>query len=154
MHADTLYNRMVEQEAEVEKAKDEGRPIPKFGPILTPAQTAALAAKPIPAHTTTTAAATTATQGGQGYEPETDGLTPEQQEILREKLEKVPEEDREAEEAALKGEWRAKAEVANRVQDLWKQQERDRRARKEKGEQTLWDRVSGVFGGSGEEGKK
>ena len=83
MHADTLYNRMVEQEAEVEKAKDEGRPIPKFGPILTPAQTAALAAKPIPAHTTTTAAATTATQGGQGYEPETDGLTPEQQEILR-----------------------------------------------------------------------
>ncbi|RYP65992.1 hypothetical protein DL771_008039 [Monosporascus sp. 5C6A] len=141
LHADKLYHRMLEQEAEVEKAKAEGRPIPKFTSLIPPrGPVAAVAA-------TTTADLE---------------LTPEQQETLRARLEKVPEEDRAAEAEAIKGEWRAKAEVASRVQGLWKQQEEDRRARKERGEQTMWDKVAAAFGGGGgggggggdDEGKK
>ena len=36
MHADTLYHRMLEQEAAVNKAKEAGEPIPTFPPILAP----------------------------------------------------------------------------------------------------------------------
>ncbi|RYP41716.1 hypothetical protein DL768_010450 [Monosporascus sp. mg162] len=136
LHADKLYHRMLEQEAEVEKAKAEGRPTPKFTPLIPPQRPVA-------------AAAATADLE----------LTPEQQETLRARLEKVPEEDRAAEAEAIKGEWRAKAEVASRVQGLWRQQEEDRRARKERGEQTMWDKVAAAFGGGGggggdSEGKK
>ncbi|KAI1752783.1 hypothetical protein F4782DRAFT_500013 [Xylaria castorea] len=126
MHADALYQRMLTQEAEIEAAKKEGRPIPKFAP---------LAPRPI--------VATAAPQ------PE---LTAEQQETLKAKLEKVPEEDRAAEEEAFKGEMRAKAEVASRVQGLWKQQELEREMRKQKGEETMWDKVTGAFGSSGNNG--
>ncbi|KAI1431401.1 hypothetical protein GGR50DRAFT_700096 [Xylaria sp. CBS 124048] len=122
MHADTLYHRMLKQEAEIEEAKKEGREIPKFAPLA-----------PKPMVGTTTA------------DPE---LSPEQQEILRAKLEKVAEEDRAAEEEAIKGEMRAKSEIASRVESLWQQQERERQMRKEKGEETMWDRVAGAFSSS------
>jgi hypothetical protein len=123
MHADTLYQRLMKQEAEIEAAKKEGRPIPKFAPLV--ARPMVRAAIP---------------------EPE---LTPEQQEMIKSKLEKVAEEDRAAEEEAIKAELRAKAEVASKVQSLWRQQELERQMRKEKGEETMWDRVAGVFKGSG-----
>ncbi|KAK5631651.1 hypothetical protein RRF57_007365 [Xylaria bambusicola] len=122
MHADALYHRMLKQEAEMEAAKKEGRPIPKFAPLV-----------PRPMATSITP------------EPE---LTQEQQETLKARLEKVAEEDRAAEEEAYKGELRAKAEVASKVQGLWKQQELERQIRKQKGEETLWDKAAGVFGGN------
>ncbi|KAI0505662.1 hypothetical protein F5B22DRAFT_626774 [Xylaria bambusicola] len=122
MHADALYHRMLKQEAEMETAKKEGRPIPKFAPLVPRSM----------------ANATTP-------EPE---LTLEQHETLKARLEKVAEEDRAAEEEAYKGELRAKAEVASKVEGLWKQQERDRQMRKQKGEETMWDKVAGAFGGN------
>ncbi|KAI0454885.1 hypothetical protein F5B21DRAFT_473810 [Xylaria acuta] len=123
MHADALYHRMQTQEAEIEAAKKEGRPIPKFTPLVPKPMVVATAPEP--------------------------ELTPEQQETLKAKLEKVAEEDRAAEEEAYKGEIRAKAEVASRVQGLWKQQDLERQMRKQKGEETMWDKVAGAFGGSG-----
>ncbi|KAI1191881.1 hypothetical protein F5B17DRAFT_206625 [Nemania serpens] len=128
MHADALFHRMMKQEAEIEAAKKEGRPIPKFEPLV-----------PRPMVSATVP------------EPE---LTPEQQETLKARLEKVAEGDRAAEEEAIKGEMRAKAEVASKVQDLWKQQELERRMRKEKGEATLWDRVAGAFSSGNSQEKK
>lgn len=124
MHADALYHRMLKQEAEIEAARKEGREIPKFAPLVM---------KPM-VNTIT---------------PDLE-LTPEQQETLKARLEKVAEEDRTAEEEAIKGELRAKAEVAAKVEGLWKQQELERQIRKQKGEETWWDRAAGVFGsGSG-----
>lgn len=119
MHADALFQRMMKQEAEIEAAKKEGRPIPKFEPLVPRPMVNAVAPEP--------------------------ELTPEQQETLKARLEKVAEGDRAAEEEAIKGELRAKAEVATKVQELWKQQELERRIRKEKGEETLWDRAAGAF---------
>ncbi|KAI1368295.1 hypothetical protein F5Y08DRAFT_296274 [Xylaria arbuscula] len=123
MHADALYHRMLKQEAEIETARKEGREIPKFAPLVTRPMVNAAAPEP--------------------------ELTPEQQETLKARLEKVAEEDRAAEEEAVRGELRAKAEVASKVQSLWKQQELERQMRKQKGEETMWDRVAGAFGGSG-----
>ncbi|KAI1739205.1 hypothetical protein F4680DRAFT_423147 [Xylaria scruposa] len=123
MHADALYHRMLKQEAEIDAAKKEGRPIPKFAPLVPRPMVAAAAPQP--------------------------ELTPEQQETLRAKLENVAEEDRAAEEEAFKGEIRAKAEVASKVQGLWRQQDLERQMRKQKGEETLWDKVAGAFGSSG-----
>ncbi|KAI1314295.1 hypothetical protein F5Y03DRAFT_7455 [Xylaria venustula] len=128
MHADALYHRMLTQEAEIEAAKKEGRPIPKFAPLV-----------PRPMVSSGVA------------EPE---LTPEQQETLKARLENVAEEDRAAEEEAIKGEMRAKAEVASKVQGLWQQQELERQIRKQKGEETMWDKVAGVFGSSNNQEKK
>lgn len=127
----------MEREAEIEKAKAEGRPLPKFAPLLSAETATALANKK----------STTAQQP----EPELE-LTPDQQETLRNKLEKTAEEDRPAEEAALRGEWRARREVASRVQTLWAQQEQERRERKERGEQTMWDRLAGAFSSVGSSG--
>ncbi|KAI0384194.1 hypothetical protein F5Y04DRAFT_238095 [Hypomontagnella monticulosa] len=126
MHADTLYHRMLSQEAEVAAAKKEGRPIPKFPPLISKLPT-------------------TIEQQPQRQNQQQEELTQEQLGILRERLKKVAEEDRVAEEEAIRAEFRVKAEVASRVQDLWKKQEEDRRARKERGEETLWDKLSGTF---------
>ncbi|KAI1334394.1 hypothetical protein F5Y15DRAFT_401765 [Xylariaceae sp. FL0016] len=122
MHADALYQKMTAQEAEIEAARKEGRPLPTFAPLIPKKPVAIPAAA------------------------EQMELTPEQQETLKAKLEKVAVEERATEAEAIKAEWRAKAEVADRVQDLWKQQEVERQMRKEKGEQTMWDKVTGAFG--------
>ncbi|KAI0006502.1 hypothetical protein F4779DRAFT_596144 [Xylariaceae sp. FL0662B] len=132
MHADALYHRLLSQEAEIEAAKQEGRPIPTFPPLIPRASIAAAAAA---------SSAATAEQ-------QMEDLTPEQREILRARLKKVAEEDRAAEAEAYRGEIRAKAEVASRVQGLWKQQEQDRRTRRERGEETMWDKVVGTFSSS------
>ncbi|KAI1081958.1 hypothetical protein F5B20DRAFT_533884 [Whalleya microplaca] len=133
MHADTLFHRLLSQEAEIEAARAEGRPLPKFPPLIPQ----------VSVGTTTAAVATRPIE-----------LTPEQREILKAKLEKVAPEDRAAEEEAYKGELRAKADVADRVKGLWKQQELDRQTRRERGEETMWDKVTGVFGsGSGNDKK-
>ncbi|KAI8965447.1 hypothetical protein F5Y11DRAFT_313154 [Daldinia sp. FL1419] len=125
MHADTLYHRMLSQEAEITAAREEGRPIPRFPPLIPRLD-----------------------QQQQTQQP-AEELTLDQQETLRARLKKVPEEDRAAEEEAVRAEFRAKAEVASRVQDLWKKQEQDRQARKARGEETLWDKVTGTFRSDG-----
>ncbi|KAI8626674.1 hypothetical protein F5Y19DRAFT_478334 [Xylariaceae sp. FL1651] len=127
MHADTLYHRLLDQEAEIEAAKKEGRTVPKFAPLVPKPMVAAA----VP-------------------EPE---MTPEYQEILKTRLEKVAEEDKAAEEEAFRAEMRAKAEVASRVQGLWQQQELERQKRKERGEQTMWDKVAGAFSSDNKENK-
>ncbi|KAI0149807.1 hypothetical protein F4776DRAFT_603263 [Hypoxylon sp. NC0597] len=125
LHADTLYHRLLSQEAEIAAAKKEGRPIPQFPPILPRVSVAA--------------------DQQQKQLQQEDDLTPEQRSILKERLKKVAEEDRDAEEEAYRAELRAKAEVATRVQDLWKKQEQERQERRERGEETLWDKLSGTF---------
>ncbi|OIW24093.1 hypothetical protein CONLIGDRAFT_585111 [Coniochaeta ligniaria NRRL 30616] len=122
MHADRLYHRLMEQEAAVDEAKKEGKPVPKFEPLIP---------KPIIRITD---------------EREDISLSPHLQRTLKEQLEKVPEEERHAEEEAIKAELRAKAEVAARVQDIWAEQAREKEQRRKEGKLTIGDRVSGLFG--------
>ncbi|KAK6074201.1 autophagy protein [Seiridium cupressi] len=124
MHADGLYHKYLQQEAEIEAAKAEGRPVPKFAPLVPKKPVVAIAA------------------------PETE-LNLEQQALLKTRLEKVAEEDRPAEEQAFRAELRAKAELNTRIKGIWDQQAEERRARQESGQATTWDRImSSVRGGS------
>ncbi|KAI0882109.1 uncharacterized protein GGS22DRAFT_170091 [Annulohypoxylon maeteangense] len=124
LHADALYQRFLAQEAEIAAAKAEGRPIPKFTPLIPRLN-----------------------QPQQKQQQEE--LSTEQQEMLMERLKKVPEQDRVTEEEAIRAEWRAKAEVASQVEGLWRKQAMDRQQRKERGEETMWDKLSGPFRGTG-----
>ncbi|KAI0473953.1 hypothetical protein GGR56DRAFT_649766 [Xylariaceae sp. FL0804] len=174
MHADTLYHRMMAQEAEIAQAKEEGRPVPTFAPLIsrkadgTTATTSTAAANANAPTTTSTNTTTTPSSSvaaatsrieeeelGWGGAAE---LTPEKRQVLRDKLKDVAEEDRAAEAEAIKAEWRAKAEVADRVEHLWRQQERERRERRDRGEETYWDRLADAFnrggGGGGGGGDK
>ncbi|KAM0808078.1 putative Autophagy protein [Seiridium cardinale] len=124
MHADGLYHKYLQQEAEIEAAKAEGRPVPKFAPLVPKKPIVAIAA------------------------PETE-LNLEQQALLKTRLEKVAEEDRPAEEQAFRAELRAKAELNTRIKGIWDQQAEERRARQESGQATTWDRImSSVRSGS------
>lgn len=121
LHADALYHRMLDQEAAVEKAKAEGTPIPQFAPVF-PRATAAEQADGTP-------------------------LDAETQKLWKEKLDKLPEEDRAAEAEAIRAELRAKAEMASKVKDLWQEQAEQRKARREQGQETIGDKITGFFSG-------
>lgn len=124
MHADKLYHQLMEQEEAIDLAKKEGRPLPKFQPLIPKPMGAASkeAEDPLPT------------------------LSPELQKTLDKQLEGVPEEERQAEEVALKAELRAKAEVAAQVRSIWEEQAKEREVRRQEGRLTLGDRINSLFG--------
>ncbi|KAK6214093.1 hypothetical protein LQW54_004695 [Pestalotiopsis sp. IQ-011] len=125
MHADSMYHKFLQQEAEIDAAKAEGKPVPKFEPVVPKKPLVALAA------------------------PETE-LSLEQQQLLKTRLEKVDEIDRPAEEQAFRAELRAKAELSARLRGIWDQQIEERKARQASGQATTWDRVMGAVRGDNE----
>lgn len=135
LHADKLYHQMLEQDAAVEAAKKEGRPIPKFEPVIP---------KPVAG----------AAGGSGGDESATARMSEAAKRRAAEALEKLSAEERAAEEAAIEAEMRSKAEMVGKIKDLWKEQEAEREARLQKGEATVWDKATAAFryvsGSSGE----
>lgn len=129
LHADKLYHQMLEQDAAVEAAKKEGRPIPKFEPVIP---------KPVAG----------------ADESATARMSEAAKRRAAEALEKLSAEERAAEEAAIEAEMRSKAEMVGKIKDLWKEQEAEREARLQKGEATVWDKATAAFryvsGSSGE----
>ncbi|KAG6025021.1 hypothetical protein E4U41_001633 [Claviceps citrina] len=128
MHADRLYQRMMDHEAAVERAKQQGAPLPVFDPALP----------------STTTARTTASVAP----------TDELEKQWREKLDKLPAEERVVEEAALRADLQAKSAVAQSVKQIWAHQREERDARKVDGQGTFVDGLVGLFGRGGGEGKK
>ncbi|KAK2594802.1 Vacuolar protein sorting-associated protein atg6 [Conoideocrella luteorostrata] len=124
MHADTLYERMLDHEAAVEQAKKDGTPVPPFDPALPKAS----APKVTP--------------------------TDELEKQWREKLDKLPEDERVVEEAALRADLQAKSDVASSVKQIWASQKEERDARKAGGGSTFTDTLNGLFSRNGNEGKK
>lgn len=125
MHADSLYDRMLRHEETVEQAKKDGTPIPTFDPALPKAS--------VPRATPTS----------------------ELEKTWKEKLDKLPEDERVFEEAALRADLQAKSDVATNVKQLWAAQKEERETRKSEGQATLGDTFSALFGkGSGGPGSK
>ncbi|KAF5002179.1 hypothetical protein FGRMN_555 [Fusarium graminum] len=119
MHADSLYQRMMKHEEAVEKAKVEGLPAPVFQATLPKAKVGAV----MP--------------------------TEELQQQWKEQLDKLPAEERIVEEAALRADLQAKAEVAGSVQKIWDTQAEQRKQRQAEGNSTFGDYVASLFGRSG-----
>ncbi|KAF5595451.1 uncharacterized protein FSUBG_9138 [Fusarium subglutinans] len=119
MHADSLYQRMIKHEEAVEKAKAEGLPVPVFQATLPKAKKDAV----MP--------------------------TEELQQQWKEQLDKLPAEERVVEEAALRADLQAKAEVAGSVQKIWDTQAEQRKQRQAEGTSTFGDYIASLFGKSG-----
>jgi hypothetical protein len=130
MRADELYHRMLAHEREVEKAKEEGREAPVFKTLFEDAP-------PAP-----TAGRADAADGGVDV-PEPSAAVVASWKTT---LDKLPPEEREAEEKALRAEHRAKAEMAAKVQGLWQEQAKEREKRKAEGKETFMDKFSALAG--------
>ena len=145
MHADTLYHRMLAQEAAVEEAKAAGLPEPQFAPILSSVS------KSIKANNNTSATAATTAPSPQPTSkddlppltPETQTLlTPASQAALRERLKGMTPMERELEERGVIMEAKAASETGKQVTDIIGQ----RKKRREEGKATAGDTISGWFG--------
>ncbi|KAF5027585.1 hypothetical protein F66182_327 [Fusarium sp. NRRL 66182] len=119
MHADSLYQRMIKHEEAVEKAKAEGLPAPVFQATIPKTKKNEVAP------------------------------TEELQQQWKEQLEKLPAEERAIEEAALRADLQAKAEVAGSVQKIWDTQAEERKQRQAEGKSTFGDYLASLFGKSG-----
>ncbi|POR38024.1 Uncharacterized protein TPAR_01773 [Tolypocladium paradoxum] len=119
MHADLLYQRMLRHEEEVEQAKKNGMPIPVFESALPRANASAVTP------------------------------TEEVEKQWKEKLDKLPEDERAVEEAALRADLQAKADVAKNVKKIWDAKKEERDTRKAEGQSTMGDSVAALFGRRG-----
>lgn len=138
MRADDMYRRQKQQEEEIAKAKEEGRPIPTFAPVTATAPVVPTA--PLPQ---TTAATTGSGDSVSTMEPDAETLESWRSRLEKEKLSDA---ERRAEMEALRGEYRAKQEIAAQVSKLKEESTRDREARKAEGKETMGDRFKSIFG--------
>lgn len=151
MHADTLYHKMLDQEAQVEKAKAEGLPIPTFPPLMSnpvidkdhPSTLSMPKYQAMPE-----SQATGTTDNRRISENERDlkaGLNAESAKNLDTRLDKLSPEERELEVEAIRAEYRAGEHVAGRLNSIYQKQEDEKKARKEAGKETLGDYLGSLF---------
>jgi len=134
MHADTLYHRMLDQEAAIETAKAEGRPIPEFPPLLS--KTSISKTSPTrPTQSTSTSTIDMASQ-----------LSPAVQAQLKKRLEGLNDEQRQVEERAIAAEIQAGEQLAGHLGTIYQKQDEERQRRKDQGKETIGDKVASVFG--------
>jgi hypothetical protein len=110
MHSDTLYQRMIAHEAAVEKAKQEGAPLPQFELRIPQVKTI----KP----------------------------SEEQEKTWKEALDKLPEDERAAEEAALRADLAVNLTAAQDIKKFRAEKEKEREQRRAEGKATLSDNLA------------
>ena len=144
MHADTLYHRMLDQEKAQKEAEKAGLPIPQFPPILQKPRSAASAPASVPAPLEPEPAAQTSLPVQKVAQM--NHLTPEARAELKKRMKDKPEVVRELEQKAMLAEAESDVSVAKRVSALQSSGMERRKERREKGEATLGDTISGWFG--------
>ena len=148
MHADTLYHRMLAQEAAAADAKAAGRPEPQFAPILPSVSKSTTSQTPAPDNINTTAtppaaAAAASNDGLPPLMPELEkALTPAAQAALRERLKSMTTIERELEERSALMDAETARETGRQVTEVIEQKKK----RKEEGKETAGDTISGWFG--------
>lgn len=156
MHADRLYHRMLDQEAAIAKAKEEGLPIPQFGPLIdkvkvteTPEEAAVMANKveesPVSLFAKQTAAQLR--KGEKVEESPISKLSDSVQKQIKEKLEGMSGIERELEEKALIAEVTMGQQVNKNLKNIFSKEAAEREKRREEGKETIIDRFTSIFGG-------
>ena len=154
MHADTLYHRMLDQEKAIEAAKEAGQPIPSFPPILSQSRSpkptltppfSTPSSSPLPEIMAEKQQSQVESSRQTGVERDVK-LTEEARAELRKRTKDQPEIVKELEERAMHAEAVSDLGVAKRVNELTKARDQARKERREKGEATVGDTVSGWFG--------
>ena len=141
MHADTLYHRMLSQEAAAADAKAAGLPEPEFAPILSSVSRSTNAK---PDTSGTAPAPKAATKNAlPDLAPETRAyLNAAAQAELRERMKGMTSVERELEERGTVMEVRMASEAGKQVSSVFG----ERKKRREDGTATFGDTVSGWFG--------
>jgi hypothetical protein len=137
MHADTLYHRMLDQEKAIEEAKEAGRPIPTFEPLLSKSKPSI--ASQLPGEE----AAPKAVGPGQIKPSDLPVAT---QKSLKKRLGGLNGEEREVEELAIAAEIKAGEQLAGQLGTIYQKQDDERKQRKEQGRETIGDKLSSLFG--------
>ncbi|CAO2657590.1 Nn.00g037160.m01.CDS01 [Neocucurbitaria sp. VM-36] len=143
MHADKLYQQMLQQEAEIEKAKAEGRPVPKFESVLSKQNVAnAMGRDP-------SRAAPVSGTGRLDIDDENDiwsRIKPESRREYEKKLAALPPAEREVERMAVLGELKASTGMAKQVEETFVEERIQRMKRREAGQATFGDTIKQWWG--------
>lgn len=143
MHADTLYQQLLEQEALIAKAQEEGKPIPKFESILSRQNVARAAAG-----TSLASQPVTKTQRPD-QEDESDvwsRIKPTSRQQYEKQLAGMPPEEQDIERRALVAELRAQTGMAKKVEETFVEERINRMKRREAGQATMGDTIKRWWG--------
>lgn len=161
MHADALYQRMLEQERAIEAAKAAGEAVPIFSPLLSSSSAQPPSSRPLQSSSLPPSepldVLSDSTPPPAKPEPPTtednttkndrDPLAPSARAALTERLKKLPTADeREVEERAATMEAKAGLRTANELARLHETASKGRKERREKGKATLGDSINAWFG--------
>ncbi|KAF1974409.1 hypothetical protein BU23DRAFT_505426 [Bimuria novae-zelandiae CBS 107.79] len=133
MHADKLYQQMLEQEAAIAKAKEEGREPPKFESVLSKRNVAL-------------AMSAGKSQPGDDEQDLWKLIKPESRKRYEKLLGEMPPADQEVEKSALLGEMQAQLGQAKQVQDAFIEERINRMKRREAGQATIGDNIKRLWG--------
>ena len=144
MHADKLYQQMLQQEAEIEKAKAEGRPEPKFESVLSKRNVAQAMGG-----TSSSTIVPVADIGKSGVSADDDiwsQIRPEARNEYEKKLAKMSPEEREIEKMAVEGEIKAQTGVTKQLEQTFIEERVARMKRREAGQATFGDTIKTLWG--------
>lgn len=146
MHADTLYHRMLDQEKAIEAAKEAGQPAPSFPSLLSQSRSPQSPAKsPAPSPSSSPIPDQSAPVEP-GAEKEGPRLTDAARAELQKRTKNQSQMVKELEERAMRAEAESDIGVAERVTELMTAREQARKERREKGQATVGDTISGWLG--------
>ncbi|KAF1913766.1 hypothetical protein BDU57DRAFT_321485 [Ampelomyces quisqualis] len=138
MHADKLYQQMLQQEAAIEQAEKEGRERPKFESVLSRQNLARTMAA-------------TASQPNPYPSPQDENdvwskIKPESRKAYEEKLAELPVEQQEVERMAVLGELKAQTGITKKVEEAFVEERLQRMRRREAGRATIGDQIKYWWG--------
>ncbi|KAF9735511.1 hypothetical protein PMIN06_000495 [Paraphaeosphaeria minitans] len=141
MHADRLYQQMMEQEAAIEKAKEEGREPPQYESVLSKQNIArAMSGQPSSAASVTDKPQADQTQDLWNL------VKPDSRAKYEALLAKMNPAEQDIEKAALLGELQANIGRAKQVQDTFIEERINRMKRREAGQSTIGDNIKRLWG--------
>ena len=154
MHADSLYQRMLEQEKAIEAAKEAGQPVPTFPSLIPKTRSPAQFTPPMLSSTPPPSSDESALEkdsrpadGSQTTQKKREfKLTDAARADLRKKTKDQPQIVKDLAEQAVQAEAEADIQTQDRLHDLISSRERARKERREKGEATVADTISGWLG--------
>jgi hypothetical protein len=140
MHADRLYQQMLEHEDAIARAKAQGQPVPEFRPVMSRENLAKVLGVELPA---AAADAEKPTQSADDFSHVPEKLREEFRQSVKDKSR----EERAVEEAALLGEMRDRTALSSEAVKILEEDKRKRLQRWADGKPTLGDRMKRAWGG-------
>jgi hypothetical protein len=139
MHADKLYQQMLQQETEIEKAEKEGRERPKFESLLSNQKISRTMADSASSSTTSNPSAA---DGGDVW----SNIKPEKRIDYEKKIATLSPEQQEVERMAVEGELRAQTGISKKVEETFVEERLNRLKRRESGQATIGDQIKYWWG--------